>query len=289
MVQVTKNIAGILISIIAGIIVLYSIFYFIPKNLLPGYFYEGLVIGVLLIVTYLVTKFLGSIIYHAFAKQGESIAKHMKSTFEIIFFLIIIFIIFLSVGENLTASLVGAGIFGIILGVAAQSSLSNFFAGLYILLSRPFEVGQRINVITSQYSGFGPTYEHEFIPPKYIGVVDEVGFLYTRIINDENYIMIIPNNVFLNALVINYQKNEVVKIKLFVEIPLKYDPVYVLEKLKYKIRSEGKISDEVEIKLISLKKEFYDAEIYVKEKHEKIDFVNDIILRYIREIVYSDT
>ncbi|MEM3333785.1 MAG: hypothetical protein QW745_06235 [Thermoplasmata archaeon] len=44
-----------------------------------------------------------------------------------------------------------------------------------------------------------------------------------------------------------------------------------------------------ELKLINLTGIYYNAEIYVKEKHEKIDFVRDIILRYTREIIYADT
>ncbi|MEM4597974.1 MAG: hypothetical protein QW715_05680, partial [Thermoplasmata archaeon] len=44
-----------------------------------------------------------------------------------------------------------------------------------------------------------------------------------------------------------------------------------------------------ELKLINLTRIYYNAEIYVKEKHEKIDFVRDIILRYTREIIYADT
>lgn len=286
MIKLLRNTAGIILSILAGFVLLYLLGYFVSHNVIPGVFYEVFLLVIIIGVSYLVTRFLGSIVYHTFLKQGESYAKHLKSTFELIFFLIVLFIVLLSVGENITAGLVGAGIIGIILGVAAQSSLSNFFAGLYIILSRPFEVGQRINVVTSQYSGFGPTYNHDFIPPKFTGTVDEIGFLYTKIVNDENHIMTIPNSVFLQAMVINYQRNDLVRIKVLAEIPLKFDPEKLNEYLREKISQEGKISDDVEIKIISLGREFYTAAIYVNEKHERIDEVNDLILRYIREIAY---
>ncbi|MVT12899.1 MAG: mechanosensitive ion channel, partial [Euryarchaeota archaeon] len=269
-----------------GFVLLYFLGYFVSHNIIPNVFYEIFLIIIILGISYLVTRFIGSIIYNSFIGRGESFAKHIRSTFELIFFLIVLFIVLLSLGENITAGLVGAGIVGIILGVAAQASLSNFFAGLYILLSKPFEVGQRINVVTSQYSGFGPTYHHDFIPPKFTGTVDEVGFLYTKIINDENHIMTIPNSVFLQAMIINYQKNEYIKIKVMVEIPLKMDPEKIKDSLNEIVKRDGKINGEIEMKLISMDRDYYNAAIYVKERHEKMDEVNDYILRCLREIIY---
>jgi|YelNatPaOPRAMG01_1025707.scaffolds.fasta_scaffold02259_5 small-conductance mechanosensitive channel len=286
MIKLLRNITGIVLSLAAGFVLLYFLGYFVSHNIIPNVFYEIFLIIIILGISYLVTRFIGSIIYNSFIGRGESFAKHIRSTFELIFFLIILFIVLLSLGENITAGLVGAGIVGIILGVAAQASLSNFFAGLYILLSKPFEVGQRINVVTSQYSGFGPTYHHDFIPPKFTGTVDEVGFLYTKIINDENHIMTIPNSVFLQAMIINYQKNEYIKIKVMVEIPLKMDPEKIKDSLNEIVKRDGKINGEIEMKLISMDRDYYNAAIYVKERHEKMDEVNDYILRCLREIIY---
>ncbi|MEM4110249.1 MAG: mechanosensitive ion channel family protein [Thermoplasmata archaeon] len=201
MIKLFKNIIGIIISIVTGIIIFYVLLFLISKNILPDYLKEIIILVILLAVTYLVSRFLGSIIFYTMVRYGEPNAKHIKSAFEIIFFLLVFFIIFLSFGNNITAGLVSAGLIGIILGVAAQSTLSNFFAGLYILISRPFEVGQRINIVISQYPGYGPTYPHDFLPPKYVGVVDEIGFLYTRIINDENHILTVPNSIFLQAMI----------------------------------------------------------------------------------------
>ena len=42
--------------------------------------------------------------------------------------------------------LVGGAITGIVVGIAAQQSLSNIFAGLLILLARPYVVGEEIRV-----------------------------------------------------------------------------------------------------------------------------------------------
>ena len=52
--------------------------------------------------------------------------------------------IFSIMGYDLTVLLVGAGFLGIVVGLAAQSTLANFFAGMQLLVERPFKVGDTI-------------------------------------------------------------------------------------------------------------------------------------------------
>jgi small-conductance mechanosensitive channel len=49
--------------------------------------------------------------------------------------------------------LVGAGLAGVVLGIAAQQSLSNVFAALVLLLARPFVVGDRIRLRSGALGG----------------------------------------------------------------------------------------------------------------------------------------
>ena len=45
---------------------------------------------------------------------------------------------------NLGALLVGGAVTAIVLGIAAQQTLGNFFAGLVLLFARPYLPGQRV-------------------------------------------------------------------------------------------------------------------------------------------------
>lgn len=65
--------------------------------------------------------------------------------------------------------LLSGAITGVILGIAAQQSLANLFAGLLLLISRPFAVGQWI-VVNS--GGMGGTYE---------GRVRSIGLTFTTL------------------------------------------------------------------------------------------------------------
>ena len=54
---------------------------------------------------------------------------------------------------NIERLLVGAGLAGVVLGIAAQQSLGNVFAGLVLLLARPFGVGDRIRIRSGALGG----------------------------------------------------------------------------------------------------------------------------------------
>ena len=71
----------------------------------------------------------------------------------IVGYLIVIFSVFAVLGVSLTHLLLGAGLAGIILGIAAQQSLGNIFASLVLLVARPFVVGDRIRIRSGVLAG----------------------------------------------------------------------------------------------------------------------------------------
>ncbi len=76
--------------------------------------------------------------------------------------------------------LLGGAITGIILGVAAQQSLANVFAGIVLQLSRPFTVGDRVAVHSGGLGG------------SYAGTVAEMGLTFVRLTSDEQMVLL-PN------------------------------------------------------------------------------------------------
>jgi small conductance mechanosensitive channel len=89
-----------------------------------------------------------------------------------------------------TRSLTLGGAFtAIVLGLAAQQTLGNLFAGLVLLSARPFRVGERVKL---QGGGLAGQIE---------GVVSQLGLLYTVFADGEDEIMV-PNNVVLNVAVV---------------------------------------------------------------------------------------
>ena len=80
-------------------------------------------------------------------------------------YVVLLFAVFSVFGLSVQRLLIGAGLAGIILGIAAQQSLANIFASLVLLFARPFRVGEDIvirsgalGVVEGEVRGIGLTY-----------------------------------------------------------------------------------------------------------------------------------
>lgn len=99
--------------------------------------------------------------------------------------IIIALLVSLRIAGLSTQSLTVGGAFtAVIVGLAAQQTLGNLFAGLVLLSARPFKVGERVRL-----AGGGIEVE---------GVVSQLGLLYTVFADGEDEIMV-PNSTVLNV------------------------------------------------------------------------------------------
>lgn len=85
-----------------------------------------------------------------------------------------------------TGWLASAGILGIIVGLAAQDSLSNLFAGASILADGPYKIGDYINLDTGER-----------------GRVTSIGLRSTRLMTRDDIEIIIPNSAMGRATIVN--------------------------------------------------------------------------------------
>ena len=98
-------------------------------------------------------------------------------------------IIALAVVGAKPAAIVGvAGVTAVILGLAAQQTLGNFFAGTVLISARPFRVGDRVRLQGGVLAG------------QVEGVVSSQGLLYTTFAVGEDSVMV-PNSVVLGVAV----------------------------------------------------------------------------------------
>ena len=80
----------------------------------------------------------------------------------------------------------GAGILVAILGLAAQQAFSNIISGIFIVMFKPFRVGDMIKVGDQDY-----------------GIVEDITLRHTVLINFENKRIIIPNSVVSDQTITN--------------------------------------------------------------------------------------
>jgi hypothetical protein len=84
--------------------------------------------------------------------------------------------------------LLGGALTSVFVGIAAQQALSNVFAGLVLLLARPFKVGDSIRLRAGALSG------------EIGGTVSEIGITYLVLATPDG-LLSIPNSQVLNAVV----------------------------------------------------------------------------------------
>lgn len=109
-------------------------------------------IGLIFLLVWLSYKIFDNILIayaHSYSSKTEmDLDDTLVPLFEKLGMIIIPFIgimlIFNHFGYDLTVFLAGFGVLGIIIGFAAQDTLSNFFSGMSLLLDRPFKVGDLI-------------------------------------------------------------------------------------------------------------------------------------------------
>jgi small-conductance mechanosensitive channel len=122
------------------------------------------------------------------ARGGPAAASTLRLIVLTVGYILVILGLLQMLNVNLKNLLVGGAITGIVLGIAAQQSLGNFFAGLVLMFARPFVPGQRV-IIQSGAMG-GP----------HRGVITESGLIYTTILTDKGPLQL-PNSGLLAAAV----------------------------------------------------------------------------------------
>ena len=106
-------------------------------------------------------------------------------------------------GVAASASSIAAGT---IIGFSSRNTISNAIAGILLLSSRPFKIGDRIR-----------TTEDDSL----IGDVSEITLLYTKIKTIRNELVTIPNQTLLQRQIVNYSGLDI--LATTVEVSMVYD------------------------------------------------------------------
>jgi small-conductance mechanosensitive channel len=113
-------------------------------------------------------------------------------------------------GINVMPFIAGAGVAGIAIGFAAKDTLSNLIAGVLLIIDRPFEVGDRIEVWSAPAGSAS------------WGDVIDIGLRATKIKTTDNIVIIIPNNEIMMRDIVNYTIIST-KIRVRINVGIAYD------------------------------------------------------------------
>ncbi len=113
---------------------------------------------------------------------------------------VMVFVALHVAGLDAGALAVGGAFTAVVLGLAAQQTLGNLFAGLVLLSTRPFRVGERVEFRGGALAG------------KVDGVAGSLGLFYTTLISGADRIMV-PNSVILQLAVIPLREPDRVEMR----------------------------------------------------------------------------
>ena len=155
---------------------------------------------------YSLTKFVKA----ASAKLNVDPTKYnfIKNAVSFIVFTIAIIVIFYRIPELKDYGVTifaGAGVFAAIVGFASQSAFSNIVTGIFLVIFKPFRVGDHIS-----------------IGGNLAGEVEDITLRHTVIKNYENRRIVIPNAVISNETIINSTLNEL-ETCMYLHIGISYD------------------------------------------------------------------
>ena len=154
----------------------------------------------------------GRLLRHLHISEAQQFALSRFATY--LFFLGGLFIGLQSLGVNLSSLVVLGGAIGVGVGLGLQNVVSNFVAGLILLVEQPIRIGDRIETKDT------------------LGDVVKIAARSTWVRTNDNVIIIVPNNDFINNSVTNWTANDAkVRINLAVGVSYNSSPEQVRELL----------------------------------------------------------
>lgn len=108
-------------------------------------------------------------------------------------------------GFKLSALLGAAGVFGIAIGFASQTSISNIISGIFLISEKPFMIGDTVQV--------GPT----------VGEITSIDLLSIKLKTPDNRFVRVPNETMIKTEVINNTKYSQRRVTISVGVAYKED------------------------------------------------------------------
>ena len=154
------------------------------------------------------------------ANTDKSLASFLISIYSILYYFILIYVSIGILGINATSITTFLGATGIVLGIAFKETLGNFCGGLIILTFKPFKVGDTI-----EYNN-------------YLGTVKKIELFYTKMLNPQNELVIIPNGIITNTEIRNIKQNGERRLDLRIGVSYNSDIQKVKKILERIIKTE---------------------------------------------------
>jgi len=173
--SITIMFVAIIIVVVAGSLI---------EQFLEPRYSPYLKIGVVAVIGYFVINSLANVFYKLSYDALKNSAEVIRILIRIIGAIVVISIIISYLSQDpIIATSIGT-ITAIVIGFASQNVLGNLISGLYLAITRPFRIGEKVTV-------FGNT-----------GVIYDIGLLYSRLRTEDGDIILAPNTSMITTTII---------------------------------------------------------------------------------------
>ena len=196
---------------------------------------EGVDLGIniaLALAIFFVGKMVVALIVRGLRKvmQAQDVDKTLETFVSNLLRMVLMVVVIIAaigqVGIQTTSFIAIFGAAGLAIGLALQGSLSNFAAGVLIVLFRPYKVGDFVEA-----AGIA-------------GVVEQVQILTTVLKTGDNKQIIVPNSQIMDSIITNYSANDTRRVDMVVGVSYDDDLDKVRSTLEELIAAEDRIMDD---------------------------------------------
>ncbi|HSD04121.1 MAG TPA: mechanosensitive ion channel family protein [Nitrosopumilaceae archaeon] len=181
----------------------------------------SLILGAIIMIVGVIVARIASMLFKRYfaANLEEDTAKSLRKTIYYGIIIVTLLAVTTSQGIDLSGLMVAGGIFGIVIGFATQSVVSNLISGIFLMFEKPAKTGDLIEIPSN----------------KVYGRLIDITIFSTRIKLFDGSIMRVPNEKVFTSEIRNVSGSEVRRIDGVVGIAYKEDIDKAIEVIKEEI------------------------------------------------------
>jgi small-conductance mechanosensitive channel len=197
------------------------------RSLSPEVVTKAVRIALYLIGGFVVVRLLAAFVQRVVMRKATP-QRRMVARKVIVYtgFVIVLMTVLAELGVKLTALLGAAGIVGIAVGFASQTSVSNIISGLFLISEKPFAVGDVIRVGTTT------------------GIIQSIDLLSIKLRTFDNLFVRIPNEKILSSEVTNITRFPIRRMDIMLQVSYRENLDRVREVLAQVARANRYCLDE---------------------------------------------
>jgi small-conductance mechanosensitive channel len=221
----------------------------------------GLYVIMMLYVAFMIAKVIDSFIlwylkdmaHRTETHLDDELAPLVNRILNILVTAVIVIVVLDHFNQNVSTLLVSLGVGSLAIALAAQETLANMIAGFVLMIDRPFRLGDRIRLQTGIF-----------------GNVHEIGMRSTKVIDDNNMMIITPNAEIVKSQIWNLSyPNNVMRFRISFAVAYGTDIVRMQQAVIAAINKEPDIvePETTEVRVMELADSAIRCDAMVKTAH----------------------